>query len=119
MKNFFLFAVSLGLAILLAPIMGNFYEAIIGHPVGSSFIGPANPEYTEGFVIGFVFLITFLLYALGTSMKNYVIVFTLIPFIVLSLFVKTEILYVNIAAIIIALLLAKGGLLLHKKFKKL
>ena len=105
------------LAIVFTPILGDVYEIIIGRQVGVFFWGPSNPEYIEGFFMGFVFFITFILYSFGTSMKNYVIVISLIPFIFLDLLSRGPSLWVDISLILLALVLAKSYLFIKTKLK--
>ena len=118
MKNFFLFCLAIGLSILLTPFLGGIYEFIIGHPVRwATFIGPSHPEYVEGFFMGFVFFITFLLHTFGTSMKNYVIVFSLIPFILINLLARSPLLLIDLSLIVIALILSRPYLWFQSRSK--
>ena len=119
MKNFLLFIASIVLAVIFSPWLGSLYEFIIGRPVGSTILGIGNTEYLEGFVIGFIFFITLLLWSFGTGMKKYVIIFSIIPFLVIAILSQSGwLILVSITAIIIAFILAQIILISYKKLKK-
>jgi len=118
MKNFLLFVVSIALAVVFMPWLGQFYEFVLGHQVSGWLVGD-NPEYAEGFIIGFIFFTTLLLQAFGTNMKKYVIIFSLILFITIAFLAGSGwLILISIVAIAIAFALAQVILLTSKKLKK-
>jgi len=119
MKNFLLFVASIILAIIFAPWLGQFYEFIINHQVSSTFFGSAHPEYLEGFVMGFAFFMTLLLWIFGTGMKKYVIIITAGEMIACELMVGYGMgIVIIIVATAIAFALSQLILLARKKIGK-
>ena len=116
MKNFLLFVVSIALAVVFMPWLGQFYEFITGGPVGSTILGIGNAEYAEGFLMGYAFFITLLLWIFGTGMKKYVVIISLAAVFLLEAMIGAfGILLVQVITVLIAWGIAEFVIRLRKK----
>jgi hypothetical protein len=116
-KNIFLWIGIIGLVIITTPWFGSLYEYIIGRPVSSSFWGPSNPEYIQGFLMAIVFIPTLLLTIFRKNYKQ------IIPFIGFVLLLDISIgawwdgVVFDLALALIAWILGQGILLVRRAIK--
>lgn len=106
------------LSIIFAPISGGVYNKYLG-PITSWFWGPSHPEYLGGFTFAFLFFGSLLSWFFLASVKKKYWLYYILPLLIFVLLLGAyEELIVGVGLVIIGWLLAQGGLMVYKKFRK-
>ena len=119
LKNFGLIIITFILIILFTPFFGGLYNKYFG-PVSTGFyLGPENPEYFDGFFIGYAFFVTLMIILFVIKKKYKVLgIFLGIIFLFDLFIVAWEGLIINAGVALIAFILAQIILFAYKKIKK-
>jgi hypothetical protein len=116
-KTFFIWVIVFLLICFFTPLLGKFYELLIGYRLSSGFWGTGHPEYFEGFFISYSFFVTLAMIIFG-GRKKYWILAALLVIIFLIQIVVPESLIISAGASLIAWLIAQAVLFLKKKISK-